>query len=155
MPRTAEYALSVADLHLLLKTLQSAGQQHVHDVTGGRLTHAWDAGPCPQQLKCPLSAQNLAYIKMAIRSARTSMDADDGECLLYQDIEQVDYLADPLACLKRSIWWRTCLRCFLSTVSNWLRNPWNGRIVCSWTARDQSLGSAVSHGCGHQVKGIM
>lgn len=43
---------------------------------------AWVAGPCPRQLKCPLSASNLAYIKMAVRSARTSMDADESKDLL-------------------------------------------------------------------------
>ncbi|KAK9840186.1 hypothetical protein WJX74_005136 [Apatococcus lobatus] len=42
-------------------------------------------GPCPQQLKCPLSAQNLAYVKMAVRSARTSMDADESRARRPED----------------------------------------------------------------------
>ncbi|KAK9857585.1 hypothetical protein WJX84_000118 [Apatococcus fuscideae] len=37
------------------------------------------AGPSPQPPKCPLSAQTLAYIKMAVRSARTSMDAAESQ----------------------------------------------------------------------------
>ncbi len=56
----------------IIRILPSEGQQISDSLT-------CYAETCPQPLRCPLSAQTQAYIKMAVRSARTSMDADECE----------------------------------------------------------------------------